>query len=118
MALLSEPPTPPTRTSEALRADLRTVNTELERMKAAWAAEKRQLLGEKSALQDAANRLNAQVRDNEANAKRAMDAGLRAKSTTDAVCYHWSQSCSSVRSSSFDRNLTRRELRWPSSRRS
>jgi chromosome segregation ATPase len=47
---LTEPPTPPTRTSEALRTDLRAVNAELERMKGAWAAERRRLLGENAAL--------------------------------------------------------------------
>lgn len=57
-----DPPTPPTKTTEALRANLRAVNAELAGMKDAWEAEKRALLGEKAVLQDAAARLNSQVR--------------------------------------------------------
>ncbi|KAJ7879992.1 hypothetical protein B0H14DRAFT_2708159 [Mycena olivaceomarginata] len=50
-SLPSEPPTPPTRTSEALRADLHS--------------ERQKLLGEKAVLQDAANRLNVKVHEAE-----------------------------------------------------
>ncbi|KAF7370481.1 PACT-coil-coil domain-containing protein [Mycena sanguinolenta] len=60
-SLPSEPPTPPTRTSEALRADLRSLNSQLAKMKTQWDEEKRKLLGEKAVLQDAANRLNVKV---------------------------------------------------------
>lgn len=59
--LPTEPPTPPTRTAEALRANLQTVNTNLESMKSEWEKERRLLLGEKTVLQDATHRLNAQV---------------------------------------------------------
>ncbi|KAJ7781957.1 hypothetical protein DFH07DRAFT_1017858, partial [Mycena maculata] len=61
-SLPSEPPTPPTRTSEALRADLHSVNSHLAKMKKQWEEEKQKLLGEKAVLQDAANRLNVKVR--------------------------------------------------------
>ncbi|KAJ7504249.1 hypothetical protein B0H11DRAFT_2154471 [Mycena galericulata] len=61
-SLPSEPPTPPTRTSEALRADLHSVNLHLAKMKKQWEEEKQKLLGEKAVLQDAANRLNVKVR--------------------------------------------------------
>ncbi|KAJ6581666.1 hypothetical protein B0H19DRAFT_929437 [Mycena capillaripes] len=60
-SLPSEPPTPPTRTSEALRADLHSVNSHLAKMKKQWEEEKQKLLGEKAVLQDAANRLNVKV---------------------------------------------------------
>ncbi|KAK7025162.1 PACT-coil-coil domain-containing protein [Favolaschia claudopus] len=60
-SLPSEPPTPPTRTSEALRSDLHSVNYQLAKMKKQWEEEKQKLLGEKAVLQDAANRLNAKV---------------------------------------------------------
>ncbi|KAJ7105464.1 hypothetical protein C8R43DRAFT_1165567 [Mycena crocata] len=60
--LPSEPPTPPTRTSEALRSDLHSVNSHLAKMKKQWEEEKEKLLGEKAVLQDAANRLNVKVR--------------------------------------------------------
>lgn len=60
--LPSEPPTPPTKTSEALRANLQSVNTQLDTMKKQWETEKKQLLGEKAVLQDVAKRLNLQVR--------------------------------------------------------
>ncbi|KAJ7117849.1 hypothetical protein C8R44DRAFT_832392 [Mycena epipterygia] len=61
-SLPSEPPTPPTRTTDALRADLHSVNSHLAKMKKQWEEEKNKLLGEKAVLQDAANRLNVQVR--------------------------------------------------------
>lgn len=51
--LPSNPPTPPTKTSDALRLDLRAVNQQLDSMKQRWEDEKRQLLGEKAVLQDA-----------------------------------------------------------------
>lgn len=38
------------------------MNSQLETMKKEWKDERRQLVGEKAVLQDAANRLNAQVR--------------------------------------------------------
>ncbi|KAI0057426.1 hypothetical protein BV25DRAFT_1892643 [Artomyces pyxidatus] len=60
-SLLSEPPTPPSKTSEALKAELQSVNQQLTLMKKQWQEEKRQLLGDKAVLQDAANRLNLQV---------------------------------------------------------
>ncbi|KAL6300868.1 hypothetical protein BKA93DRAFT_500905 [Sparassis latifolia] len=63
MSLATEPPTPPTKTSEALRASLQTVNAQLASMKKAWDQEKRKLLGEKAVLQDAAKRLNLEVRE-------------------------------------------------------
>ncbi|KAJ7180785.1 hypothetical protein C8R46DRAFT_885504 [Mycena filopes] len=61
-SLPTEPPTPATRTSEALRADIHSVNSHLGKMKKQWEEEKQKLLGEKAVLQDAANRLNIKVR--------------------------------------------------------
>jgi chromosome segregation ATPase len=76
----------PTRgkTSEELRAELRTVNSELQSMKVQWDAEKRKLLGEKAALQDTANKLNAQVRNSEAKVAKAEAAANKAKSGVEA----------------------------------
>ncbi|EGN96997.1 hypothetical protein SERLA73DRAFT_185262, partial [Serpula lacrymans var. lacrymans S7.3] len=68
--LPSNPPTPPTKTSDALRSDLQSVNAQLSAMKKQWKEEKSQLLGENAVLQDAANRLNAQVRDAKDEVKR------------------------------------------------
>ncbi|KAK6967117.1 PACT-coil-coil domain-containing protein [Favolaschia claudopus] len=68
-SLPSEPPTPPTRTSEALRSDLHSVNSQLAKMKKQWEEEKQKLLGEKAVLQDAANRLNAKVHKAEEEAR-------------------------------------------------
>ncbi|KAJ7043757.1 hypothetical protein C8F04DRAFT_1366949, partial [Mycena alexandri] len=68
-SLPSEPPTPPTRTSEALRADIHSVNSHLAKMKKQWEEEKHKLLGEKAVLQDAANRLNIKVRTAEEEAR-------------------------------------------------
>lgn len=72
--LPSEPPTPPTKTSDALRANLQTVNSQLQETKKQWEDEKRKLLGEKAVLQDAANRLNAEARDAKVEASKASEA--------------------------------------------
>ncbi|KAJ7066450.1 hypothetical protein C8F01DRAFT_1365974 [Mycena amicta] len=68
--LPSEPPTPPTKTTDALRSDLRSVNDNLTKMKKQWEEEKDRLLGEKAVLQDAANRLNIKVRTVEDEARQ------------------------------------------------
>ncbi len=68
--LPSEPPTPPTRTTEVLRQNLQAVNEELADLKRKWQEEKKQLLSERVVLQDAANRLNAQVKE---EAKRSAE---------------------------------------------
>ncbi|KAJ3717958.1 hypothetical protein C8R42DRAFT_724167 [Lentinula raphanica] len=72
--LPTEPPTPPTKTSDALRANLRTVNRQLEETKKQWEDEKRKLLGEKAVLQDAANRLNSEVQDAKVQVSKASEA--------------------------------------------
>lgn len=59
--LPSEPPTPPTKTSNALRADVQNVTVQLSTMKRQWDNEKQQLLGEKAVLQETTHRLNAQI---------------------------------------------------------
>ena len=68
--LPSEPPTPPTRTSEKLRADLDAVNSQLASMKQQWDQERRKLLGDNAALQDATSRLNAEVRQAKTDIQR------------------------------------------------
>ncbi|KAG6831612.1 hypothetical protein H0H87_004674 [Tephrocybe sp. NHM501043] len=73
--LPSEPPTPATRTSEALRADLQAVNAQLDAMKKEWSQERRTLLGEKAVLQDAANRLNAQMKTAKEEMRKAAEIG-------------------------------------------
>lgn len=79
--LPTEPPTPPTKTSEGLKANLRSVNTQLDKMKRQWEEEKKNLLGEKAVLQDAAKRLNLQVRNAKEDVKteraRAGSQGVR-----------------------------------------
>ena len=75
MSLISEPPTPPTRTSEALRAQLQQVNAQLATMKQQWDDEKKELLGENAVLQDAAHRLNTEIRDTKKELKRLADTG-------------------------------------------
>jgi hypothetical protein len=74
-SLPTEPPTPPTKTTEALRANLQSVNSHLAAMQKEWKEEKRRLLGEKAALEDAANRLNAQVRDAKEVARKFAETG-------------------------------------------
>jgi hypothetical protein len=61
--------TPPSKSPESLKAELRGVNKELTLMKRQWQEEKRRLLGDKAVLQDTANKLNAQMRDAERRAK-------------------------------------------------
>ncbi|TFK39758.1 hypothetical protein BDQ12DRAFT_704709 [Crucibulum laeve] len=72
--LATEPPTPPTRTTEALRADLHTVNSHLEGLRKQWEDEKRKLLGEKAVLQDTASRLNGQVKTAKEEAKKIVES--------------------------------------------
>jgi hypothetical protein len=71
--LPAEPPTPPTRTSEALRANLQSVNDHLDGLKKQWETEKSRLLGEKAILQDAANLLNIEVKNTKSEAKKASE---------------------------------------------
>ena len=88
MSLPAEPPTPPTRTSEALRTELKEVNTQLDSMKKSWEEERRKLLGENAVLQDAATRLNAEVRDAKDELRKyahAERAGERARASIESV---------------------------------
>jgi uncharacterized protein (DUF3084 family) len=88
--LPSEPPTPPTRTSETLRANLHSMNAHLESMKAQWEEEKGKLLGEKAALQDAAKRLNLEVRTVKHETKRITEtdrASEKLKAGVEGVGY-------------------------------
>ncbi|KII85948.1 hypothetical protein PLICRDRAFT_114966 [Plicaturopsis crispa FD-325 SS-3] len=78
-SLPTNPPTPPTKTSEALRANLQSVNAQLDNMKRQWEEEKRQLLGEKAVLQDAADKLNHQVRVAKDEVKKTERAGEKAR---------------------------------------
>ncbi|KAI0675751.1 hypothetical protein C8Q78DRAFT_964116 [Trametes maxima] len=75
MSLPAEPPTPPTRTTEALRSELKGVNQQLESMRRQWEEEKRKLLGENAVLQDAATRLNVEVRNAKDEIRKYADAG-------------------------------------------
>ncbi|KAI0352396.1 hypothetical protein OH77DRAFT_1498058 [Trametes cingulata] len=77
MSLPTEPPTPPTRTTEALRSELKEVNVQLESMKKAWEEEKKQLLGENAVLQDAATRLDVEVRNAKDEIRKYADAERR-----------------------------------------
>ena len=84
-SLPSNPPTPPSRTSEALKADLRAVNQQLEGMKEQWEREKKQLLGEKALLQDTAHKLNLQVQSAQDEAKRSAESGKVAQKARISV---------------------------------
>ena len=96
MSLPAEPPTPPTRTSETLRAELKEVNAHLDSMRRAWEDERRKLLGENAVLQDAATRLNAEVRDVKDELRKyaaAGRAGDKARAGIEAVRLGHSSSC-------------------------
>lgn len=70
--LPTEPPTPPTKTSDALRANLQSVNKHLEELQVQWETEKRKLVGEKAVLEDATNRLTTQVKTSKEEARKAL----------------------------------------------
>lgn len=82
----TEPPTPPTRTSEALRSNLLLVNNELDNLRKQWDNEKRQLIGEKAVLQDAAGRLNAQIKGSKEEARRAAESDKSKGINVQNVC--------------------------------
>lgn len=71
--MASEPPTPPTKTTERLRADLQAVNDQLAKIKRQWEDERRKLMGENASLKDATNRLNAEVRQAKSDMRRLAD---------------------------------------------
>ena len=71
--MASEPPTPPTKTTERLRADLKSVTDQLAGMKRQWEDERRKLMGENASLKDATNRLNAEVRQAKTDMRRLVD---------------------------------------------
>jgi hypothetical protein len=73
--LPTEPPTPPTKTSEALRANVQTLNAHLDSLKAQSLEEKGRLETEKAVLQDTAKRLNLQVRIAKDEARQAAESG-------------------------------------------
>ncbi|KAG6902546.1 hypothetical protein C0995_014935 [Termitomyces sp. Mi166 len=79
--LPTEPPTPATKTSEALRTDLLSVNAHLEALKKQWSQERKALLGEKAVLQDATNRLNAQIKTAKEEMKKVVESGWVAEKT-------------------------------------
>ena len=72
--LPTEPPTPPTRTSEALKANLQSVNTHLDELKRQWEAERKKLVGEKAVLEDAASRLHNHVKDTRDDTRRVAES--------------------------------------------
>ena len=77
--MLSEPATP-SKSSDTLKAELRAVNKELTLMKKQWLEEKRQLMGDKAVLQDAASKLNTQIREAERRADDVERAVERVRS--------------------------------------
>jgi predicted nucleic acid-binding Zn-ribbon protein len=108
--LPSNPPTPPTKTSEALRLELRNVNAQLDVMKKQWQDEKRQLLGEKAVLQDAANRMNNEVRNAKDEARRATEAeraSRRSRADTQGVRIRRADYCDLIIISHYNRKLRR-----------
>ncbi|KAL0954003.1 hypothetical protein HGRIS_005160 [Hohenbuehelia grisea] len=84
-SLPTEPPTPPTKTSEALRANLHAVNSDLADLRKRWAEEKHQLLGEKAVLQDATTRLNAQISNAREEARKAAQSGRASEQVQSAI---------------------------------
>ncbi len=105
MSLPAEPPTPPTRTTEALRSELREVNAQLDAMRQTWEEERSKILGENAVLQDAASRLNVEVRNAQDEIRKYAEAerrGEKARAGVEGV------SCSS--SITRANNPNKREL--------
>jgi predicted nucleic acid-binding Zn-ribbon protein len=79
----------PSRTGETLRAELLSVNCQLENLKKQWEDEKCQLIGEKAALRDTAERLDARVKRAQEEARRAVESGRardKARASVEGVC--------------------------------
>ena len=70
LTLPTEPPTPPTKTTEKLKLNLSAVNAQLTSIKRQWEEERQQLLGENAVLHDVTKRLNSEVRSAKDEAKR------------------------------------------------
>lgn len=86
--MATEPPTPPTRTTEALRSNLRTVNSQLASMKRDWEQERQQLVNDKAVLQDVANHLKDKIRsaaEEAANAKQSEKNGQAQRNDVQTV---------------------------------
>jgi len=79
----------PGKSPEELKAELRNVNKELTVMRKQWQEEKRRLLGDKAALQDAASRLNTEMRE----AQRQAGNKERADKRVRAYFFFWLSSC-------------------------
>lgn len=75
----------PSRTGETLRAELLSVNCQLENLKKQWEDEKCQLIGEKAALRDTAERLDVRVKRAQEEARRAV-ARDKARASVEGVC--------------------------------
>ena len=74
-SLPSNPPTPPSKTTEALKLALKSVKSELNTLKVQWEGDREQLLGQKAVLQDAANRLNMDLEAKKSEAEQALQSG-------------------------------------------
>ena len=92
---LAEPPTPPSRTSEALRSEIREVKTKLDDMKHTWEVESKKLLGENDVLQDAATRLNKEVLDAKDEIRKYASAE-RAGELTRAIIQDFISRCTLI----------------------
>ncbi|OJT11389.1 hypothetical protein TRAPUB_12084 [Trametes pubescens] len=85
MSLPAEPPTPPTRTTEALRSELKQVNAQLDAMRQTWEEERSKILGENAVLQDAASRLNVEVRNAQDEIRKYAEAERRGEKARAGV---------------------------------
>lgn len=85
MSLPAEPPTPPTRTTEALRSELKQVNAQLDAMRQTWEEERSKILGENAVLQDAASRLNVEVRNAKDEIRKYAEAERRGEKARAGV---------------------------------
>ena len=117
MSLPAEPPTPPTRTSEALRAELQEVNVQLQIMRRGWEDERRQLMGDNAVLQDAAMKLNAEVRNVKDELRKyasAERAGERERAGIEGVSAIRLRITSNLAYTLSPRNSPKPNARWRS----
>jgi hypothetical protein len=85
------------RTAEVLRRDLETVNKELAELKSLWKEEKKNFVSEKAILQNAANRLNAQVKEEARRLAETERKGEKKRLTVENV-----SACATYSRLSFD----------------
>ncbi|KAF8527286.1 hypothetical protein JB92DRAFT_2698552 [Gautieria morchelliformis] len=75
ISMMLNPKSPPAKTAENLRLSLQAMNSQLNTLRLQWESEQKQIVGQNVVLQDAANRLNAELGAVRGEAKQALENG-------------------------------------------